>query len=469
VIILTIYSVPNNYYFRIHHPRPRFKGDIENVLIYMASEIVNIGEKKTAEFNATLNQAIKLFPGNYNRAQKTINNWRTEIDALFSLIESNNGKLRASYRARELAEHQDLVKFFKLFCYHFQYPGGFVKPHVNLEYINKKIDFKPAQYIINMLYIVEKNKNIRAGITKTEATHCIFNDLRVTRDHRSVEDTWALIEHNRGLELDYDWTGDVIRYAGDILDYLTQANMLRRQPNGKYYINNNESLAIQRFIAPSEEEFNYYEKLPHNVTLQDIKYLEDEWIKYFNTPRNEEFFDTDILALIADDTSEYEELKETFDLSQILREIKNYSTGNIGVVGETLTITHEKNRLEQNDRPDLVHLIKFIPTHLAIGFDISSREIDGSIRNIEVKTTSSSKDIIFTRFHLTPNEWAVAESYQDRYYVYRLMISKESIKLYVIQNPVKKYKEDLLKALPRNGMDITFIPNNCGFEEQLLI
>lgn len=463
------YSVPSNYYFRIHLPRPRFKGDIENVLIYMASEIVNIGEKEAAEFNSTLNQAIRLFPGNYNKKEKTINNWRTEIDALFSFIENNNGKLRASYRAKELAEHQDLVKFFKLFCYHFQYPGGFVKPHINLKYINNKIDFRPAQYIISMLYAAETNKKIRAGITKAEVTHCIFNDLRVTRDHRSEEDTWALIEHNRDLGLEYDWTGDVIRYGGDILDYLAQANLLIRQPNGKYYINNNEALAIQRFIVPPEEEFNYYEKIPRNVKLRDVKDLEDEWIKYFNTPRNEEFFDTDILALITDDTNKYEELKETFDLSQILQEIKDYSTGNIGTVGESLTITHETNRLEQNGRPDLAHLIKFIPTHLAIGFDISSREIDGSIRNIEVKTTSSSKDLNFNRFHLTPNEWAVAESYQDRYYVYRLMISKESIKLYVIQNPVKKYKEDLIRAVPRDGMDVTFDSKISGFEEQLLI
>lgn len=44
------YKIPEEYYFRIHHVRPRFKGDIENVLIYMAEEITRVGEKPTDEF-----------------------------------------------------------------------------------------------------------------------------------------------------------------------------------------------------------------------------------------------------------------------------------------------------------------------------------------------------------------------------------------------------------------------------------
>ena len=44
------YKIPDEYYFRIHHVRPRFKGDIENVLIYMAEELTAIGEKNVDEF-----------------------------------------------------------------------------------------------------------------------------------------------------------------------------------------------------------------------------------------------------------------------------------------------------------------------------------------------------------------------------------------------------------------------------------
>ncbi|MBD5110976.1 MAG: hypothetical protein HDT42_00340 [Ruminococcaceae bacterium] len=43
-----MYNIPEEYYFRIHQIRPRFKDDVENVLIYMATEIAKLspGEKK---------------------------------------------------------------------------------------------------------------------------------------------------------------------------------------------------------------------------------------------------------------------------------------------------------------------------------------------------------------------------------------------------------------------------------------
>ena len=98
-----------------------------------------------------------------------------------------------------------------------------------------------------MLSEAEEKEGVRAGISKSEATHCIFNDLRVTRDGRPTIDTWKLIRENIQKDLKYDWTGDVVRYAGDILDYMVQANLLVKRPNNKYYINQVESIAIRRF------------------------------------------------------------------------------------------------------------------------------------------------------------------------------------------------------------------------------
>ena len=36
------YQVPNQFYFRIHHVRPRFKNDVENVLIFVAESIAKL-------------------------------------------------------------------------------------------------------------------------------------------------------------------------------------------------------------------------------------------------------------------------------------------------------------------------------------------------------------------------------------------------------------------------------------------
>lgn len=468
---MVVYQVPDKYYFRLHHPRPRFKTDIENVLIYIANEITAIGKKPKDEFVRDLNASIRRYPGNLNRTQKTIDNWRTEIDALFCFVEEDGYYLKPSNRAQELAANQDLVKFFKLFCYHFQYPGGFVKPHVNLEYLKAKVNFHPASYILTMLDYAEREFEVRAGITKSEATHCMFNDIRVTRDGRTVEETWDLIVNNRRDETDYDWTGDVVRYAGDILDYMTQANLLVKRPNGKYYINHIEDIAIQRFINPTEDLFNYYSYLPapESIELSEVKELETKWVHYFNTKRDDSFFDTDIIALMSDTSEEYRELRYTVDLDQLIAENDLSTTGAIGSVGESLILNHEKRRISNEGRPDLKYLIKLIPTTFAVGYDINSREIDERHRHVEVKTTASSTPVNFYRFHLTPNEWTAAETSEDRYYVYRLMISKEGTKLYVIQDPVGEYKTGNLSASPRDGMDIYFDPDKCGKEVKLIL
>ena len=125
---MTEYQIPEQYYFRLHHVRPRFKGDIENVLIYVAEEIAKVGEKPKNDFVETVNAALFRYPGNAHRELKTINNWRTEISALFGFIEHTDTTDKPGLRALELAENQDLVECFKVFLYNFQYPGAHIKP-----------------------------------------------------------------------------------------------------------------------------------------------------------------------------------------------------------------------------------------------------------------------------------------------------------------------------------------------------
>lgn len=78
------YKVPDNYWFRIHFVRPRFKGNIENVLLYMANECCRIPKCSCEEYNKKYFNAIKMFPGNIDMADKTLHNWRTEIPAHYS-------------------------------------------------------------------------------------------------------------------------------------------------------------------------------------------------------------------------------------------------------------------------------------------------------------------------------------------------------------------------------------------------
>ncbi len=480
------YKIPEEYYFRIHHVRPRFKGDIENVLIYVAEEVARVGEKPTDEFVQAVNNALYQYPGNAHRELKTINNWRTEISALFGFIEHTDTTDKPGRRAVELANNQDLVESFKVFLYNFQYPGAHIKPKNVLEQIEAGVRFKPAQYILQLLRYANKDGGSSVGITKFEACHCIFNDLRVTRDNEGVEATWKRISDNRKNKMEYDQTGDVVRYAGDIIDYMEIANLLKTYDSRTYYLNTLEEETIIKFCE-STEWFDEYDSMIANRAgdIETVKACVSGWFAYVNRDIQDTDFSTDILAFIANDEDELKELKKSShadgrpDLREFLdREealearvesyMESFTTKDIGDIGEGLVHGHECMRVKLGGREDLIHLIKRIPTQFAVGYDISSVELDERKRYIEVKTTISSKPLHFNRIHLTKNEWNTASSTHDRYYVYRLLLSKRERKLFLLQDPVGLYKADKIDMIPSDGADITFDPSKVGEFEELL-
>lgn len=465
-----MYKVPDEYYFRIHHVRPRFKGDIENVLLYMATEISKMEEMPEKEFANELNNAIRRYPGNGIRELKTINNWRTEISSLFGYFIVENGKTRAGRRAIELAEKADLVEAFKTFLYSFQYPGAHIKSHEVLKQIEAGIHFKPAQYILQVLESAEEDTGKRVGLSKEEVCHCIFNDLRCTTGLETPLATWKRIQQNRDNERTYDSTGDVIRYAGDIIDYMEIANLLVSHDGKVFYKNTLESEAILKFVNSTEWYCGYDSMIKRKSgSLESIKQCVVGWYQYVNREMADTDFETDILAFIASDSDEYHALQksknEIFDKLLAQDDIK---TKDIGDIGESLIHSHECQRVKNGGREDLIHLIKRIPTQFAVGYDIQSVELDERKRYIEVKTTISSKPLHFNKVHLTPNEWNTADSMKDRYFIYRLMISKSEKKLYIIQDPVSLYKRDIISMIPKDGADITFEIATAGTFEELL-
>lgn len=467
------YQIPDDLYFRIHHVRPRFKNDVENVLVYIATEISKMIAANKEEFANELNNAIYRYPGNSVKELKTINNWRTEISALFGFLEFDGNITKPGRRAIELAKKEDLVEFFKYYLYNFQYPGAHLKVQEISKQIEAGIHFKPAQYILSVLKYAEDSTSKRQYITKAEACHCIFNDLRCTRDNESPENVWKRITENRDNEVEYDEAGDVIRYAGDILDYMEIANLLVIYGGKNFYINKLENEAVNKFVN-STEWFNQYDKFIKRraATYDEIKTCYDDWFKYVNRDIAETDFETDLLAFIANDVEEYQELKkQSYALyDKALEDTYALKTKDIGDIGESLVHSHECQRVKIGGRGDLIHLIMRIPTHFAVGYDIQSVELDERKRYIEVKTTISSKPLHFNKVHLTSNEWNTASSMRDRYFIYRLMISKAEKKLFLIQDPVGLYKKDLIEMIPKDGADITFSTNNAevgNFEELL--
>ncbi len=150
---VTYYNVPDEYWYRIHFVRPRFKNNIENVLLYMATECSRFSKLPCKEYNKKYLNAIRMFPGNVGATDKTLQNWRTEIPALFGFYTENKttGYTETSRMATFLYENQDLTQFLRFFLYSFQFPGGHLKSKDIKELIERSIRFKPAKLIINVL------------------------------------------------------------------------------------------------------------------------------------------------------------------------------------------------------------------------------------------------------------------------------------------------------------------------------
>lgn len=473
-----MYKVPDEYYCRLHHVRPRFKNDIESVLLYMATEISRIEPTNKDDFNNELNRVIKLYPGNASKTEKTINNWRTEISSLFGLIESEGDITKPGQMAILLSENQDLIEFFRYFLFYFQYPGGHLKPQETAELIKKGIKFKPASYLIQVFFEGQKIAGDKKfGITKAEATHCIFNDLRVTRDARSPKETAEFILKNREAEIEYDQGGDITRYAGDIMDYMELADLATLRPNYQYYLNNAHSETLHAFVN-SVEYFQPYEKMYGKTKLvaSDVAKTQDFWFTYVNKQLNSSIFEADVASIVEEMGEKVGMAEQSGFILELLKKIQKNTqreekvkTKEIGDVGESMVIEHEKNRLTNLGRQDVLHLIQKIPEKFAVGYDITSFDGVNDLRRlIEVKTSISRGKLSSTNFHMTPSEWSAANSHRSIYYIYRLMISSQAVSLFLIQDPVGRYKDDSLGMVIRDGADIKYSTNSGNWEKLLV-
>ncbi len=347
------------------------------------------------------------------------------------------------------------------------HPGGHLKPDRVKDFISAGILFKPAHYILKLLYEADSMLDKFLGITKEEATHCIFNDLRVTRDNRNTKETLKLILSNRKAKIEYERGGDITRYAKDILDYMVHANLLIER-HGYFYLNHSEMESVMFFINDKNYFKGYDCFYGKDFNVSQITKLESDWFNYVNAGLSSDLFKTDLTSYFEEENDEKDIYKVAVDskISEILEGIG--TTKDVGDLGENLIIGHEKMRLLSLGREDLIHLIKKLPTSLAVGYDIQSVEADSRKRYIEVKTTISNHPIRFLGFHLTKNEWATASTLTERYFVYRLMINRSAKIIYILQDPVRLYKQDKITMQLTDGAEINFSESVAEKTELLL-
>jgi hypothetical protein len=464
---------------------------VEDVLIYMAREIVRVGETTANDFAKQLNQSIWYFPGNAYLKKKTVDNWRTEISALFGLISKNSDTVSASKLAQNLADNLDLISFFRTYLAKFQYPGGHVRADFAAECIEHGVRFKPAAFLIKVLLSGQAQSDSgKFWIDKMEATALIWNDLRVTSGELRPEDVAQSVIRHRLDRTAFDGAGDVTRYAGDLLDYMVLAEILNLHPNGRYTLlpglqdAANMILSNESFFVPYEHLYSLDE-----VDSSLLSGLEQLWFNYAGNEIENMVLDTDPLSLLQaysqnSDSSPGEAPEHLggsrtssggldAEMLQFLRDKliqgQKVRTKDTGDAGEFIVLKHEFNRLNSIGAHEQAKKVKKIPDHLGVGFDIKSfLDASEAQKLIEVKTSLSHGRLRVSQFHLTKNEWRAAEVSGEHYYVYRILISSSSVSCFVIQDPVEKYKSHVVKMVIGDGADIQYT-NAAGSWEQLML
>lgn len=445
-----MYKTPGQYFLRLHFERSRFNRRLEDMLLILAGKIISLGMVENEDFNILLDKIIKETTKN-KLAEKTIKNQRTEMIRLFGLVKHVESLVIPGNRLIVLAQTQDIPRFFKSFCKRFQFPGGFLKPDKISEMVVVGVKFKPAKHILQMLKIAE-SKYGNFAISAAEVCHFVFNDKRVTVDNESPSVTLERIAEFRNSGEKIDKTSDTIRYARDFLNYMIDANLLH-ELKGMYALNNGEGRAIQSIITDKDFFIDYHGIIASNGTWDKEVYLktDQKWEEWFADSIEDESLATPTTALVQEGAHYPEQWKKIKEMLQRKdSRVRGGILKEIGDEGEKIAYEYEKAAVAQI-RKDLPHLVRIVSGATSLGYDIISVNAAEGRRKkyIEVKTTKKNYELeVEIPFTISINEWSVAEQQGDDYFIYRVIITKEGVSIFAIQNPVLQGKNGLLLVEP---------------------
>ena len=117
---------------------------------------------------------------------------------------------------------------------------------------------------------------------------------------------------------------------------------------------------------------------------------------------------------------------------------RDFRNRRLGRDGEELVFHHERQRLQQLDRPDLSKKIRWISEELGdgAGYDILSFEASGKERLLEVKTTVGA-DV--TPFYITRNELSLAAERPDAFRLCRVFDFSAHPRMFELIPPLEKF------------------------------
>ncbi|WP_037373964.1 DUF3883 domain-containing protein [Salinimicrobium xinjiangense] len=109
---------------------------------------------------------------------------------------------------------------------------------------------------------------------------------------------------------------------------------------------------------------------------------------------------------------------------------KEQKNSKLGALGEKFILEYEKWHLIKTGKEKLAEEVKWISQEEGdgAGFDILSKNLDGTDKYVEVKTTTLGKE---TPFFFSRNELLFSEYKSDKYHLYRLFNFEKGAQLFI--------------------------------------
>lgn len=430
------YKTPPEYFYRCAFPRGRLLSKLEDDITIFANIFISNTNKPEKIF---ISNFVRDYKKIKNLDDKTIQNHRTEMNKLWGMTYiDNDGFVQSSNRILVLVQTQDFRLFFKSFCNKFQFPNGINKSRETIEKLSKKILFKPAKFILEILLLAEKKYGSGFFIKGSEISNLIFNDVRVTTGNITSDEVLNKIVELRKDKIICDAGSYFNQHGREFLEYMFLAGLLLKDKTGNFKINIGEKSAIDLIINNT----TYFEfPLDYANSLEVRNQTQKKWDLWFGEVSSDE------RVTLVTPNSVYETVLEKEDITIE----KDFKTPNqellieIGDIGEQIVLKFEIEVIKKI-RPDKLSLIKRVSNDTSLGFDIQSLEPSNinERKYIEVKTTKRtffpSQDI-FTYFPMSSNEWETARNHGEKYYIYRVFLTTEGYKIFCVKNPIKLEKE----------------------------
>ena len=381
--------------------------------------------------------------------KKTIKNHFTEIMGVllglfYPKYDADGGEtyVYESESCKYLVEHSDYPMFFKNLCLNYQFPNGEKKATIVREEMKLGLKLKPFCFVIKLLYISHKNKQL---LSKQEIGYYALNNLDVLQGKVTAQEVFdrIMIDRKNGIKRSKLSGSNEWQHIKEQFNLLELANLIE-QDSERIWLNPHEGNAISLFIKKLESP--HFDIKRYNLdSVEGRKQMIQEW-KEYNGQFNSELLELSTGVVIVDRT----------DLVAGKTAIK--STTDLGDEGEAFVFKLEQERIKAY-RERLVNKVLLLGKTKGLGYDISSIEADENpdnpefARYIEVKSTKRTTRPSFNQtwadsLNITRKEWIAAEQFGSAYNIYRVYFTKNEVIVVRINNPFALCKDGKIDVVP---------------------